>query len=94
MKSLGLRIYTSGGSGTRRNWLPRSEKPAYESVFQVVDLPSGVPDGRPLPALDRAAKLGAKTVVFHEDWGPLQIYPATSEERELKRLIEPATSAG
>jgi hypothetical protein len=46
------------------------------------------PDGKPLPKLARAAELGVKTVVFHEDWNPVQNYPATSEEAEIKSLVD------
>ena len=52
------------------------------------------PDGNPLPALDRAAKLGVKTVVFHEDWTPIQNYPATTEEPELRRVIDACHARG
>ncbi len=46
------------------------------------------PDGQFESALDRAAKAGVKTVVFHEDWAPIQNYPATSEETILKHTID------
>jgi hypothetical protein len=48
------------------------------------------PDGNPVPALDRAAQSGVKTVVFHEDWTPMENYPgaAAEAEPELKRLID------
>lgn len=52
------------------------------------------PDGKPLAALDRAAQLGVKTVVFHEDWAPVQNYPATSDEPGLKRLIDACHQRG
>jgi hypothetical protein len=37
--------------------------------------------------LDRAAELGVKTLVFHEHWTPIQNYPVTTQEAELKRLV-------
>ncbi len=52
------------------------------------------PDHKPIPALDRAAQLGVKTVVFHEDWAPVQNYPATSDEPGLKRLIDACHQRG
>ncbi|MEN6494493.1 MAG: glycoside hydrolase domain-containing protein [Thermoguttaceae bacterium] len=52
------------------------------------------PDGRFEPALDQAAKAGVKTVVFHEDWAPIQNYPATSEEAVLKRTIDACHARG
>jgi len=38
-------------------------------------------------ALDHAAKLGVKTLVFHESWTPIQDYPFTTQEKELKDLV-------
>jgi hypothetical protein len=32
--------------------------------------------------------MGVKTVVFHEDWTPMENYPGTSDEPGLKRLID------
>jgi len=37
--------------------------------------------------LDRAAKLGVKTLVFHEQWTPYQNYPVTTHEAALKKLV-------
>ena len=37
--------------------------------------------------LDRAAKLGVKTLVFHEHWTPIQNYWETNREAELKQLV-------
>ncbi|MCX7825880.1 MAG: alpha-amylase family protein, partial [Verrucomicrobiae bacterium] len=37
--------------------------------------------------LDQAAKLGVKTLVFHEHWTPYQNYPTTTHEAELKKLV-------
>lgn len=45
------------------------------------------PDHDPLPTLDRAAQLGAKTAVFHEDWAPIQNYPLTTPEAEFKQIV-------
>ncbi len=45
------------------------------------------PDRNPLATLDRGAQLGAKTVVFHEDWAPIQNYPMTFPEAEFKRIV-------
>lgn len=44
-------------------------------------------DGNPLPALDRAAQLGVKTVVLHEDWAPLESHWLTSEPAEIQRIV-------
>lgn len=46
------------------------------------------PDRTPLPKLDRAQKLGVKTVVFHEDWIPIQNYPVTEPEKEFKAIVD------
>lgn len=46
------------------------------------------PDGKFEPALDRAAGRGVKTVVFHEDWAPIQNYPVTSEPEVLQQMID------
>jgi hypothetical protein len=40
-----------------------------------------------LGELDRIASLGVKTVVFHENWTPIQNYWETTHEAELKKLI-------
>jgi hypothetical protein len=45
------------------------------------------PDGNPLATLDRAAQAGVKTVVFHEDWAPIQNYPFTTPEAEFKAIV-------
>ncbi len=37
--------------------------------------------------LDKAARLGVKTLVFHEHWTPVQNYWQTNREAELRRLI-------
>lgn len=52
------------------------------------------PDGKPLPKLDRAAELGVKTVAFHEDWAPMENHPATSEEPQLKALVDACHQRG
>jgi len=70
------------------------EKPAYEVFPKWWTCHRAFPDGKWLPALDRAAKLGVKTVVFHEDWTPIQDYPVTPEEPELKRLIDACHQRG
>jgi len=46
------------------------------------------PDRKPLPKLDRAKALGVKTVVFHEDWVPVQNYPVTTPESEFKDIVK------
>lgn len=46
------------------------------------------PDRNPLPKLDRAQQLGVKTVVFHEDWIPIQNYPVTEPESEFKAIVD------
>jgi hypothetical protein len=38
--------------------------------------------------LEHAAKLGVKTFVFHEHWTPIQNYPLTTQEEELKNLVK------
>ncbi|MFA5190280.1 MAG: glycoside hydrolase domain-containing protein [Verrucomicrobiia bacterium] len=45
------------------------------------------PDRNALATLDRGAKLGAKTAVFHEDWVPIQNYPMTFPGNEFKRIV-------
>ncbi|NUQ64665.1 MAG: hypothetical protein HUU20_19560 [Pirellulales bacterium] len=45
------------------------------------------PDRKPLPTLDRAAALGVKTAVFHEDWTPIQNYPMTTPESEFRQIV-------
>ena len=52
------------------------------------------PDGNPVPSLDRAQKSGVKTVVFHEDWTPMENYPGTSDEPGLKRLVDQCHQRG
>jgi len=37
--------------------------------------------------LDRAAELGVKTLVFHEQWTPYQNHPVTTHEAALKSLV-------
>jgi len=46
------------------------------------------PDRDPLPKLDRARALGVKTVVFHEDWVPIQNYPVTYPETAFKEIVD------
>ncbi len=46
------------------------------------------PDRDPLPKLDRAKRLGVKTVVFHEDWIPIQNYPVTEPEQDFKAIVD------
>ncbi|MBI5821520.1 MAG: hypothetical protein HZA88_21335 [Verrucomicrobia bacterium] len=46
------------------------------------------PDRNALATLDRGAKLGAKTAVFHEDWAPIQNYPMTFPGNEFKRIVD------
>jgi len=38
-------------------------------------------------SLDKVAKLGVKTLVFHEHWTPYQNYPLTTHEAALKALV-------
>lgn len=52
------------------------------------------PDRKPLPTLDRAAELGAKTAVFHEDWAPIQNYPMTMPESEFKGIVDACHERG
>jgi hypothetical protein len=52
------------------------------------------PDRKPLPKLDRAQELGVKTVVFHEDWLPVQNYPVTCPEAEFKGLVDACHQRG
>jgi hypothetical protein len=52
------------------------------------------PDRKPLETLDRAAKLGAKTAVFHEDWAPIQNYPMTTPEAEFKAIVDACHQRG
>lgn len=44
--------------------------------------------------LDRAAKRGVGTLVFHENWTPIQNYPATDRETELKSLVNACHKRG
>jgi hypothetical protein len=46
------------------------------------------PDHKPRPKLDRAKELGVKTVVFHEDWVPIQNYPVTTPESDFKDIVD------
>jgi hypothetical protein len=52
------------------------------------------PDRKPLPTLDRAARLGVKTAVFHEDWAPIQNYPWTMPEAEFKGIVDACHQRG
>ncbi len=52
------------------------------------------PDRKPLPTLDRAAALGVKTAVFHEDWAPIQNYPMTTPEPEFKEIVDACHQRG
>lgn len=52
------------------------------------------PDHKPIPTLDRAAKLGAKTAVFHEDWAPIQNYPMTTPEDEFRKIVDACHERG
>jgi len=45
------------------------------------------PDRNVAGTLDRAARLGVKTAVFHEDWLPIQNCPKTLPETEFKRIV-------
>jgi hypothetical protein len=69
-------------------------KPASDVFPKWFTCHRAFPDGKPLPKLDRAAELGVKTVVFHEDWDPIQNYPATSEEAEIKSLVDACHQRG
>ncbi|NQT20627.1 MAG: hypothetical protein HQ592_13045 [Planctomycetes bacterium] len=44
-------------------------------------------EGRPETVLDRLAERGVKTLVFHEDWTPVQNYWQTTREAELRQLV-------
>ncbi len=46
------------------------------------------PDREPLRKLDRAQALGVKTVVFHEDWTPIQNYPVAEPEESFKAIVD------
>ena len=52
------------------------------------------PDHEPLRKLDRAHELGVKTVVFHEDWIPIQNYPVTYPEPEFKDIVDACHTRG
>lgn len=52
------------------------------------------PDRNPTATLDRAAKLGVKTAVFHEDWAPIQNYPMTTPEAEFKAIVDACHERG
>ncbi|NOZ21616.1 MAG: hypothetical protein GXP25_11090 [Planctomycetes bacterium] len=43
--------------------------------------------GPPVSALDRAAQLGVKTLVYHEHWTDIQNYTETTHKEELKKLV-------
>lgn len=51
-------------------------------------------EGAKQTALDRAAQLGVKTLVFHESWTPVQNYWRTTHEAELRRLIDACHQRG
>jgi len=44
-------------------------------------------EGSPRSTLDRAAELGVKTLIFHENWTPIQNYWETTREEDLKKLV-------
>lgn len=44
--------------------------------------------------LDKAARLGVKTLVFHEHWTPIQNYWKTNREAELRQLIDACHKRG
>jgi hypothetical protein len=44
-------------------------------------------EGSARSVLDRAAELGVKTLIFHENWTPIQNYWETAREEELKKLV-------
>ncbi len=52
------------------------------------------PDRNPTATLDRAAELGVKTAVFHEDWLPIQNYPVTTPEAEFKAIVDACHQRG
>lgn len=52
------------------------------------------PDRKPIQKLDRAKELGVKTVVFHEDWVPIQNYPVTYPEAEFKGIVDACHQRG
>ncbi|OGV68860.1 MAG: hypothetical protein A2283_10940 [Lentisphaerae bacterium RIFOXYA12_FULL_48_11] len=52
------------------------------------------PDHQPLQKLDRARQLGVKTVVFHEDWVPIQNYPVTYPEADFKSIVDACHRCG
>jgi len=62
------------------------DRPAYEVFPCWRTNHRAFPDGNAEGPIDRAAKLGVKTVVFHEYCAPIQ-NPVTHEEPELKQLI-------
>ena len=70
------------------------DRPAYEVFPRWHTNHRAFPDGDFEGPIERAAKLGAKTVVFHEDWAPIQNYPATIEEPVLKRTIDACHARG
>ena len=52
------------------------------------------PDRKPIPKLDKAKELGVKTVVFHEDWVPIQNYPVTTPESDFKDIVDACHDRG
>ncbi|MCX7969022.1 MAG: DUF6067 family protein [Armatimonadetes bacterium] len=44
--------------------------------------------------LDKASRLGVKTLVFHEEWTPIQNYWRTNREAELRQLIDACHKRG
>lgn len=53
-----------------------------------------VTSGAKETVLDKAARLGVKTLVFHEHWTPVQNYWRTNREAELRRLIDACHKRG
>lgn len=53
-----------------------------------------VTSGAKETVLDKAARLGVKTLVFHEHWTPIQNYWRTNREAELRRLIDACHKRG
>ncbi len=52
---------------------------------KALALASKLPGGA--SALDLAAELGVKTLIYHEHWTDIQNYPMVGHEAELKRLV-------
>lgn len=44
-------------------------------------------EGRPETVLDRLSERGVRTLVFHENWTPIQNYWETPQEAELRQLV-------